>query len=162
MGVPVGQLSAVNLRRVDLGELDFSLRRNSDQLDSPPECELLKTRGEAVVNDDRIGVEGRSCNASVELASALLHRADDVDDGSHFGVFELVEHLPHRQVLLVDVAHLDQLGQLAAWEQEVVRLPEVLLDDGFVDTYDGVFEFLFGALFLALGRTGACDFLFRL
>lgn len=165
MRVPVGQFGAVHLRRIDLGELDLCLWRDSHQLDSSPEGELLEPRGEAVVDDDRVRVEGRPRDARVELAPALLHRPDYVDHRRHLGVLELVQHLPHRQALPVDVAHLYQLGQLAAREQEVVRLPEILLGDRLVDTDDGVLESLLGAFFLALGGTGAGDwagdFLFR-
>jgi hypothetical protein len=152
MRVSIGEFSAIDLRGVDFGELDLSLGCDSHQFDSPPEGELLQPGCEAIVDDDCVGVEGGPCDPCVELAPALLHGADDVDDRSHLAVLELVQHLPDGQVLLVGVGHLDQLGQLAAREQEVVGLPQLLLAPRHA--HQRVLQLLLHPLLLLAGRTG--------
>lgn len=123
----IGQLGSIQLRRIYFRELYFSFRRNTDELDSSSQCKFLKSGSETIVDDGCIGVESCPCDSRIKFASALLHGANDVNDRSHFGELELVQHVPKGQIFLVNIVDFDELSQLSTRKQKVVRLPKVLL-----------------------------------
>lgn len=126
MRMPIGQLHLLHKRRINLRKLNLLLRRHSNHLHAPPQHKLLNPGRNPIRDYHRIRIKRSSRNPSIELPSAVLDPADDVDDWVGVVVFEFCDHVAQREVLFVDVVDFYEFGEFAAGEEEVVGLPELL------------------------------------
>ena len=122
----ISQFKRIYLRRVDFRKLNLSFRSDPNELNSPSQRKFLDSRRKSVIDDNSVGVKGSPHNAGIELAPPFLHRSDQIHNGQPFVVFELLQHFADGQILLVNVTDFDELRELAAREQEIVSLPNLL------------------------------------
>lgn len=109
----ISQFHGIRLSRIDLRELNLSLRGNTDQLYAPPQSKLLNARGKPIVDYDSIGVKCGTDDTCVEFAPAFLHGSDQVYHRQSLVVLEFFKHLADGQIFLIDVVDFDEFGQFA-------------------------------------------------